>query len=355
LWYNKNNKNDGLGRRTKKTVGNKTEQYYYNGDKLVAKKDGSGKYWYFLYDSTGVYAMCSQAKQYLFAKNMFGDVLGLYYLDGDQFECACTYSYDAWGVCTIDSDSQYLGIAEANPFRYRGYYYDSELDLYWLNTRHYDPKIGRFLTQDSLEYLDHENLGGLNLYSYCLNNPLKYVDPNGHFALLIAALIGGTIAAGTNILGQLVFEDASFASLDWWKVGISFASGFVSGLIPGSGVGSLAGQSLTSALVDKGLHSIILGNKFSLLEVLGFAAVQFVMGLASRGIASATSKATSKLFVKGNNYSQYQHFYRNEGFNYAREEMLEIMSSHVKQMNLANVVINYASYFIVDFLSCPLY
>lgn len=52
-------------------------------------------------------------------------------------------------------------------------------------TRYYDPKIGRFINADSTEYLDHETLGGLNLYAYCNNNPVMGFDPNGHFIILI--------------------------------------------------------------------------------------------------------------------------------------------------------------------------
>ena len=66
-----------------------------------------------------------------------------------------------------------------NPFRYRSYYFDTETNLYYLQTRYYDPEIGRFINIDSIEYADPETINGLNLYAYCGNNPIKYVDPTG--------------------------------------------------------------------------------------------------------------------------------------------------------------------------------
>ena len=71
------------------------------------------------------------------------------------------------------------GIATFNPFRYRSYYFDTETSLYYLQTRYYDPELGRFISADSIEYLDPETLGGLNLYAYCGNNPVMAVDDTG--------------------------------------------------------------------------------------------------------------------------------------------------------------------------------
>ena len=67
------------------------------------------------------------------------------------------------------------------------------MGLCYLNSRYYDAHIGRFLTPDSLDYLDPETINGLNLYAYCGNNPVNYYDPSGHFvitALLVGLLFG---------------------------------------------------------------------------------------------------------------------------------------------------------------------
>ena len=90
------------------------------------------------------------------------------------------YVYDAWGKHTVQDGSD-EGIGSLNSIRYRGYCYDEETELYYLKSRYYDPEVGRFLSADSIEYLDPESLNGLNLYAYCNNNPVNYVDPTGQF------------------------------------------------------------------------------------------------------------------------------------------------------------------------------
>ena len=123
------------------------------------------------------------------------------------------YWYDAWGNhkvvsangTTITSSAH---IGNVNPFRYRGYYYDTETGLYFLQTRYYDPEVGRFLNRDSVSYAAPEKIDGLNLYAYCLNNPVEYVDPTGEAAwyewlglALVSVLAVGAIVAGTILTG----------------------------------------------------------------------------------------------------------------------------------------------------------
>ena len=107
-------------------------------------------------------------QKYVYRKNLQGDIVAI--LD----ECGCTrgtYEYDAWGKIIWQGGSELLTI---NPFRYRGYYYDEETGLYYLNSRYYDPETGRFISPDSLKYLEPETCNGLNLYAYCGNNPVVY-------------------------------------------------------------------------------------------------------------------------------------------------------------------------------------
>jgi len=94
------------------------------------------------------------------------------------------YIYDAWGNhAVVDKDGKNIEdpehIGNKNPFRYRGYYYDVETGLYYLQTRYYDPEVGRFISQDGLKYADSKTINGLNLYAYCLNNPNRFVDRSG--------------------------------------------------------------------------------------------------------------------------------------------------------------------------------
>ena len=84
------------------------------------------------------------------------------------------YTYDAWG--TVLSATGYL--AGANPIRYRGYYYDSEIGSYYLQTRYYSTKWKRFWNADAL-FIAGDTITGTNMYAYCNGNPVMYRDPTG--------------------------------------------------------------------------------------------------------------------------------------------------------------------------------
>ena len=92
------------------------------------------------------------------------------------------YSYDAFGnTSTTNLNSDNIGTI--NPFRYRSYYYDTETELYYLITRYYSPYLMRFISPDSFTYIT-DNIGDINvcnLFVYCNNNPVMYVDPDGDF------------------------------------------------------------------------------------------------------------------------------------------------------------------------------
>ena len=103
------------------------------------------------------------------------------------------YAYDAYGNCRVITGSN---IGTLNPFRYRGYYFDEDMKLYYLQSRYYDPETGRFINADDVSYLDPETIHGLNLYAYCLNNPVMDVDPTGCFPWGILALIGVVVVLG---------------------------------------------------------------------------------------------------------------------------------------------------------------
>jgi len=118
-------------------------------------------------------------KRYFYEKNLQGDIIGIYDEDGNKVGA---YSYDAWGNCTIKNDVSDARIGEVNSFRYRGYYFDADLGLYYLKSRYYDPVIGRFINADEVSYLGaNGDLCAFNLFAYCANNPINIVDSSGHF------------------------------------------------------------------------------------------------------------------------------------------------------------------------------
>mgnify|MGYP000030065237 CR=1 FL=1 len=118
---------------------------------------------------------------YWFEKNLQGDIVAVYNQAGTKL---ISYTYDAWGNSSVSYyNSGASTTAKYNPFRYRGYYFDSETGFYYLNSRYYDPAIGRFITADKLATVKATafNVTDKNLYSYCDNNPVTRTDDGGAF------------------------------------------------------------------------------------------------------------------------------------------------------------------------------
>ena len=128
-----------------------------------------------LYDNEdSVCGIIYNGTPYYFFKNQQGDIIAITDQNGDVI---AKYSYDAWGLCTITQDSSVVGIASINPYRYRGYYYDHEIGMYYLQSRYYNPVVGRFVNADEASFL---GMSGYNLFTYCRNIPVVLDDPNGH-------------------------------------------------------------------------------------------------------------------------------------------------------------------------------
>ena len=134
----------------------------------------------YLYDESSIVGVLysyngSTPVPYYYHRNLQGDVIAIY--DASGYTKA-EYTYDAWGNCTVTNSTLY-DLAYNNPIRYRGYYYDRETGLYYLNARYYNPEWRRFISPDDTGYLDPESVNGLNLYAYCNNDPVNYADPSG--------------------------------------------------------------------------------------------------------------------------------------------------------------------------------
>ena len=107
--------------------------------------------------------------------NPQGDVIGLF---DDELNVVVEYTYDSWGkILSITGPLQY-SLGRTNPFRYRGYYYDNESGMYYLNSRYYHPEIGRFINADGLVQTG-QGILDKNMFAYCANNPIIFCDPSG--------------------------------------------------------------------------------------------------------------------------------------------------------------------------------
>ena len=201
---------DGLGRRTRKG----TIQYLYdNENNLIYQSNGLE----FIYDTTGVAGIKYQDNVYFYRKDAQGNIVAI--LDSAGI-VVVKYNYDAWGRHNItDANGEPImdadHIAYLNPFRYRGYYYDTETRLYYLQTRYYDPEVGRFISQDDIDYAEPEVINGINLYAYCGNNPVMNVDPTGTSFLLF---IFGVLLAGAIIGGAVAGSEAAKNGATGWEV-----------------------------------------------------------------------------------------------------------------------------------------
>ena len=114
---------------------------------------------------------------YYFAKNLQGDVLAVYAASDNT--CVAAYTYDAWGNVLTTTGSMASTLGKDNPLRYRGYVYDTETTLYYINSRYYDPSVGRFISADAL-ISTGQGLLGNNMFAYCRNNPVCRIDITGY-------------------------------------------------------------------------------------------------------------------------------------------------------------------------------
>ena len=207
------------GLRTSKTVNGVTHSYVWQGSKLAA--DITDAYaLYFHYDSTGdVIGFTRTANgtdtEYFYVKNLQGDILKVITATGTE---VAAYTYDAWGKLLTSSGD----MADVNPLRYRGYYYDTETGLYYLQSRYYDPDIGRFVNADGYATTDADGVLSANMFAYCENNPVNYSDMNGLWVVqAIGAVVGGLVAG----------VSAKVNGGDLSEIGRSAALGAISGCL----------------------------------------------------------------------------------------------------------------------------
>ena len=209
--------------RLTKTVDGVTHTYSLDGDRIVAEEWGNQLLVYF-YDDDGLpmgmmYRNSSYADKqfdyYLYEKDVFGNILAIYNANGTK---VASYCYDAWGNCTVLTNTN--GIGAMNPFRYRGYYLDTETNLYYLQTRYYDSYTGRFINADDAGNLGiGDELLSYNLFSYCANNPVMGYDPTGEWTFSM----GGTISLNFGGFGITLSLGLSFDSDGDWAPQFSYS------------------------------------------------------------------------------------------------------------------------------------
>ncbi|WP_338754930.1 RHS repeat-associated core domain-containing protein [Bacillus sp. FJAT-52991] len=177
-------KYDEQGRRVSKTVNGKTTNYHYDqGIQVLFETDDNGTITAeYSYDQSGFpLTMTKNGQTYYYVLNGHKDVVALTDASGNV---VASYKYDAWGNVLSQSGE----IAESNPYRYAGYRYDEESNLYYLIARYYQASEGVFLSRDP-DAGDINDSKTLNGYNYANNNPIMNYDPDGHLARAVAQIL----------------------------------------------------------------------------------------------------------------------------------------------------------------------
>ena len=231
---------DMSGVRSNKQVGDTTYTYTTLSGKVMRQTWGDNNALEFVYDDGNqpfamIYKHGSETELYYYLVNAQGDVSAI--LDSSG-KIAASYDYDAWGNCTVyDSSAKVLtdptSIANLNPLRYRGYYYDAETGFYYLQSRYYDPAICRFINADTFATTDANGLLSANMFAYCENNPVMRTDEDGEIWHIVA---GAVIGAVTNGIGTVVSNLVTGKPATDGLVG-ALLSGFVGGMVSATGLG----------------------------------------------------------------------------------------------------------------------
>ena len=240
---------DENGIRASKTVNDNTTYYNTKDGVILSQTDGTNTM-YFQYDNSGTpLGFVYNETQYFYLTNTMGDVLGITEANGNLI---AQYLYDDWGklvsIDTADAETStaYREIAEANPLRYRGYYFDSETGYYYLQSRYYAPEICRFINADVpvIAKVSKEIQNGVNLFSYCCNSPINDSDPDGKISIKSAF---NTILNAIKQRISNYFKQLFSVKNGKVRIAVSLFAAFINGII----------SALISRVVYKGITSLL--------------------------------------------------------------------------------------------------
>ena len=289
---------DHNGLRTQKKVTKadgavEATDYVLHGKLLTHLTRGSDEM-HFFYDGLGQPAMVNfNGTLYSYVHNLQGDVVGIVDSAGSL---VVEYKYDAWGKPTLvrTLTAAYEALAELNPFRYRGYVYDEEVELYYLKTRYFSPDIQRFVNIDGY-IINTDGISDENLFGYCGNNPVMRKDPCGeawwHWlagaAIVAACAVAVVITAGGAMAGAV-----AVASVANGLAAASTSTTIAAGAFIGSSVAysaaAITAASESSDIEDFGRR----GNLNTVFTTAGGMAFGALYGYRLYGYRTAQSRKT---------------------------------------------------------------
>ena len=264
--------------------------YTLDGNKILRESDGTKTLTYY-YGGSGIVGFEYNGTDYYFRKNLQGDVTEIYTSDGER---VASYVYDAWGKVLAVNNYTDDFIGNLNPIRYRSYYYDVETGLYYLNSRYYDPEVGRFINADTTDVLENAqyDINGLNLYAYCDNNPVTGRDDEGDMsfwkklavAVAVVAVVA-VVAAATAATGGALCAAATVLVGAAKGAVIGAATGAAIGAATGAVQGAVEGYQETGTL-DGTLRAM---GKGAMKGAVEGAKDGFVSGLMMGGISTGVT------------------------------------------------------------------
>ena len=242
--------------------------------------DESGKPFALKYSTNG-----TSFQTYYYVLNLQGDVVKLiHYIPGFEYESVATYEYDAWGNIVSSSGR----LAEINPLRYRGYYYDSETGFYYLQSRYYDPANRRFINADTYSSTDPGDAIGCNMFAYCGNNPVMRNDYSGdawwHWVVATVAVVGLAVASVVTCGGAAAAAMTATALISGTCTTVPAAATIITGAALGAGV-AYAGSVVSAASSVKSTEEFAEYGKSALISTVAGA----VVGAVAGAINAATS------------------------------------------------------------------
>ena len=295
---------DMAGVRSSKQVGDTTYSYTTLSGKVMRQAWGDNNALEFVYDDSSqpfavIYKHGSAAELYYYLVNAQGDVAAILDSSGTM---VAFYDYDAWGNCTVyDSSAKVLtdptSIANINPLRYRGYYYDAETGFYYLQSRYYDPAICRFINADTFATTDANGFLSANMFAYCENNPINNSDPTGKL-LLGAMLAGAAVGVLSEFAGNVICNLVTGRPLDenLSTLGDYAAAAFSGALsaIPGGGALLAVADVVGSSVIKVGVDSLMNKGGNSAKECV----TNFGMGIGAGSTSAITNLRLEKSVPK---------------------------------------------------------
>ena len=277
-------KYDRNGIRTKKILNNEEISYCLENSSIVIEKHKNYMLYFLRDDSNNLLGFTYQGDTYYYKKNAFDDIIGIY---DSNYKEVCTYNYDSYGNILSIKDSTGKNITDTsnvaliNPFRYRSYYYDTETNLYYLNSRYYSPKMGRFINCDDSIGDKGINIT-YNLYCYASNSPITNIDDDGNWPKWVGNVV--KIAAGISVIAGCIIAVGVTGGASAGVAGF-IADGALKGALAGAVIGAISSAA-------SGAYKEI-KQKSSTSEILSSAGQGAINGFSSGSISGAIIGAST--------------------------------------------------------------